>query len=97
MPEASVDPGTTPTDGQGRATARAQLGRRAGSQPIEAEVVVPGQDLRVRFRLTAMPDDPGGGGGGGGAGGDQGGDGGGHGDGKGHGDGHSQGLGEEDN
>lgn len=67
LPDALVDPGSAPTDAEGHATARAQLGRRTGSQAIEAEVAVPGQDLRVRFQLTAMADPtPGGGGAGGG-------------------------------
>ena len=71
VPDASVDPGAAPTDGLGRASAHAQLGNRSGAQPIEATVAVPGEDLRVRFQLTALPDDPppdGTGGGGGGAG-----------------------------
>jgi hypothetical protein len=88
LPDAAVVPGTTPTDGQGRASARAQLGRQAGSQAIDAEVVAPGRDLRVRFRLTAMANDPGGGGGGaGGDGGGGGGNGGGGGAGGGNGGG----------
>jgi hypothetical protein len=63
LPGAQVDPGAAPTDADGHATARAQLGRRSGSQPVEAEVAVPGQDLRVRFQLTAVApttDPPGG-------------------------------------
>jgi len=44
LPDALVDPGSAPTDLEGRATAHAQLGRRTGSQAIEAEVAVPGQD-----------------------------------------------------
>ena len=71
VPDASVDPGAAPTDGLGRASAHAQLGNRSGAQPIEATVAVPGEDLRVRFQLTALPDDPppdGTGGGGGGSG-----------------------------
>jgi hypothetical protein len=70
VPGAAVDPGTTPTDGQGRASARVQLGSRAGAQPIEALVAMPGQDLRVRFQLTATGNDGGGGGGKGGGGSD---------------------------
>jgi hypothetical protein len=62
VPGAAVDPGTTLTDGQGRASARVQLGSRAGAQPIEALVAMPGQDLRVRFQLTALANDGGGGG-----------------------------------
>jgi hypothetical protein len=70
VPGAAVDPGTTPTDGQGRASARVQLGSRAGAQPIEALVAMPGQDLRVRFQLTALANDGGGGKGGSAGGGD---------------------------
>jgi hypothetical protein len=72
VPGASVDPGTAPTDGQGRVSVRVQLGSRAGAQPVEALVAMPGQDLRVQFQLTALANDGGGGGGkgGGGAGGD---------------------------
>jgi len=69
LPDALVDPGTAPTDSEGHAAAHAQLGRRTGSQAIEAEVPGPGQDLRLRFQLTAMADDPPPGGGGGGNGG----------------------------
>jgi hypothetical protein len=95
VPEASVDPASALTDVEGHAAARARLGRREGSQGIEAMVAVPGEDLRVRFRLTAIPADDGGvggpapapppdegngGGGGSGDGGGSGGDGGGGGD-----------------
>jgi len=81
--EATVDPESVPTDTAGHAAVRARLGRREGPQGIEALVAVPGEDLRVRFRLTALPVDDGpaapppddGGGGGGGSGG-SGGDGG---------------------
>lgn len=67
LPDALVDPGSAPTDVEGHATAHAQLGRRTGAQAIEAEVAVPGQDLRVRFQLTATANPtPGGGGEGGG-------------------------------
>jgi hypothetical protein len=95
MPDAAVDPASAPTDAEGHAAVRARLGRREGSQGIEALVAVPGEDLRVRFRLTAMPVDDGGAGGpapppnegngggggsaGGGSGGGSGGDGGGSG------------------
>ena len=57
-PEASVDPGSAATDSAGRAAVYARLGRQEGSQAIEALVAVPGEDLRVRFRLTAMPTGP---------------------------------------
>jgi hypothetical protein len=88
LPDAAVDPGSVPTNSLGHAAVRARLGRREGSQAIEALVAVPGEDLRVRFQLTAMPqEDPGGtgeppttggnGGGGGGGGSGGGGDGGG--------------------
>jgi hypothetical protein len=69
VPGATVDPGTTPTDTQGRASARVQLGSRVGTQPVEALVAMPGQDLRVQFQLTALANDGGGGGGGGNGGG----------------------------
>lgn len=98
LPEAVVDPGSVPTDSLGHAAVRARLGRREGSQAIEALVAVPGEDLRVRFQLTAMPqEDPGGaegppttggdggGGGGGGSGAGDGSDGGGSGHGNGNG------------
>jgi hypothetical protein len=109
VPEATVDPGSVPTDTAGVAAVRAHLGRREGLQGIEALVAVPGEDLRVRFRLTAFaaddgddgpaapPADDGGGGSGGGRG-DGGGDGGGGGadDGGrgGHGGGHGNGNGQ---
>jgi hypothetical protein len=83
VPDATVAPGAAATDGQGQASARAQLGRREGPQVIEAQVAAPGQDLRVQFQLTAMANDPGNGGGGGG----NGNGGGGQGGGKGHGGG----------
>jgi hypothetical protein len=96
VPEATVDPESVPTDTAGVAAVRARLGRREGSQGIEALVAVPGEDLRVRFRLTALPVDDGadggsGGGGGshdGGRGGTDDGGSGGHGDGNGNGHGH---------
>jgi hypothetical protein len=88
VPDATIDRASVPTDADGHAAVRARLGRRAGSQGIEALVPVSGEDLRVRFRLTALPPDDGndaepppapppddgiGGGGGGGGGGDGGG------------------------
>jgi hypothetical protein len=98
VPDATIDPDSVPTDADGRAAVRARLGRRAGSQGIEALVPVSGEDLRVRFRLTALPPDDGddggpapapppddGNGGGGGDDGGGGGHGGGHGNGNGHG------------
>lgn len=95
LPEAAVDPGIAPTDGQGRAAARVQLGRLAGYQAIEAEVASKGPDLRVRFRLTALPADPppDGGGGGSGTGGNGSGGGGGSGGGNGGGSGGGSGRG----
>jgi hypothetical protein len=58
VPDAAIDPASAPTDADGHAAVRARLGRRAGSQGIEALVPAPGEDLRVRFRLTALrPDD----------------------------------------
>ena len=59
VPDAAIDPASAPTDADGHAAVRARLGRRAGSQAIEALVPAPGEDLRVRFRLTAMPPDDG--------------------------------------
>jgi len=97
-PDAAVDPSAPATDSLGQASANARLGSTPGSQPIDAQVAMPGQDLQVRFRLTALAKDPpgggqGGGGGGGSAGppapggGDQPGDGGGGGGGGGNGSG----------
>jgi hypothetical protein len=58
VPDAAIDPASAPTDANGHAAVRARLGRRAGLQGIEALVPAPGEDLRVRFRLTALsPDD----------------------------------------
>ena len=96
LPDAAVDPGSAPTDSLGHAAVRARLGRREGSQAIEALVAVPGEDLRVRFQLTAMPqEDPGGAGGPPTTGGNGGGGGGGSDGGGGHGnkDGHGNGKG----
>ena len=107
FPDATIDPASAPTDADGHAAVRARLGRRAGSQGIEALVPLPGEDLRVRFRLTALappdppppPDGGYGGGGGSGGGGSDGGGGSGGGDGGsgggggdgGHGGGHGSG------
>lgn len=108
VPDATVEPGSVPTDADGQASVRARLGRREGSQGIEALVPVSGEDLRVRFRLTALTPDDGGGdepspasppdggnGGGGGTGSGGGGGGGGEDDGGGggHGGGHGNGNG----
>jgi hypothetical protein len=60
LPDAEVDPATAATDEEGRALAHARLGTQEGSQGIEAFVVVPGEDLRVRFSLTARAEDDGG-------------------------------------
>lgn len=64
-PGAAVDPGSAPTDERGQAAVHARLGRQEGPQLIEALVAVPGEDLRVHFRLTALAvdggEDPGGG------------------------------------
>jgi hypothetical protein len=76
LPDAAVDPVAPATDTLGQAAASARLGTVPGDQAIEAEVVRPGQDLQVRFRLTAVAKPPAGGGdqaGGGGNGGDGGG------------------------
>ena len=84
---AAIDPGAASTDEQGRVSVRARLGQETGAQPIEAMVATAGEDLRVRFGLTAQVPPPprggggggddGGGGGGGNAGGGNGGGGGG--------------------
>jgi hypothetical protein len=98
LPDAAVDPVAPATDTLGQAAASARLGTVPGDQAIEAQVVRPGQDLQVRFRLTALAKPPAGGGGGnpdggnGGGGGNDGDGGGGHhhghdeGKGRGHGD-----------
>jgi len=67
-PDAAVDPSAPATDSLGQASANARLGSTPGSQPIDAQVAMPGQDLQVRFRLTALAKDPPGGGQGGGGG-----------------------------
>ena len=61
-PDAALDPSTPATDSLGQASANARLGSTPGSQPIDALVAMPGQDLQVRFRLTALAKDPAGGG-----------------------------------
>lgn len=106
VPDAAVDPASAPTDADGHAAVRARLGRRAGSQGIEALVAARGEDLRVRFQLTALPPDDGddggaapapppddGNGGGVGGGGSGGGDGGGGGEDDGGGGDHGGGHG----
>ena len=65
LPDAAVDPVAPATDTLGQAAANARLGTVPGDQAIEAEVVRPGQDLQVRFRLTAVAKPPAGGGTGG--------------------------------
>jgi hypothetical protein len=63
---AAIDPGEASTDEQGRVSVRVRLGQETGAQPIEAMVATAGEDLRVRFGLTAqVPPPPRGGGGGG--------------------------------
>jgi len=90
LPSASLTPDTATTDSTGRAAARVRLGRRTGVQAVDATVAAAGEDLRVRFEVTAVapssppPQDPGGGAGGGGGGGGSGDSGHGGGDGKGH-------------
>jgi hypothetical protein len=75
LPSASLTPDTGTTDSVGRAAARVRLGQRTGVQAIDATVAAPGEDLRVRFEVTAVapsappPKDPGGGTGGSGGGG----------------------------
>jgi hypothetical protein len=85
-PDAVLDPSSSATDSLGRAMANARLGTVPGDQSIDALVAMPGTDLQVRFRLTAVAKPQGGGDPGtpaGGGGGDQG-----NGHGKGGGDGH---------
>ena len=78
FPDAVVDPITPATDSLGRAAASARLGSIPGDQPLQAQVVTPGQDLLVTFQLRALAKDPAGGGdeGGGGSAGPPGGGGG---------------------
>jgi hypothetical protein len=66
LPDAAVDPTTRATDSLGQASATVRLGTTPGNQPIDAQVAMPGQDLQVRFRLTALAKDPPGDGQGGG-------------------------------
>ena len=74
FPDAAVDPASPATDSVGRAAASARLGTVPGDQPLQAQVVTPGQDLVVTFQLRALAEDPpGGGDGGGGSGGPPGG------------------------
>ena len=61
-PDAAVDPSAPATDSLGQASANARLGSTPGSQPIDAQVAMPGEDLQVRFRLTALAKAPPGGG-----------------------------------
>jgi hypothetical protein len=68
-PDASLDPNAPATDSLGQAAANARLGSTPGSQPIDAQVATPGEDLQVRFRLTALAKNPPGGAGSGGNGG----------------------------
>jgi len=76
LPDAAVDPVAPATDTLGQAAASARLGTVPGDQAIEAQVARPGQDLQVRFRLTAVAKPPAGGGDQAGGGGDGGGSGG---------------------
>jgi hypothetical protein len=62
LPDAAVDPVAPATDSLGQAAASARLGTVPGDQAIEAQVVRPGQDLQVRFRLIAVAKPPAGGG-----------------------------------
>jgi hypothetical protein len=79
FPDAVVDPVAPTTDSSGRAAASARLGTVPGIQPIQAQVVTPGQDLLVTFQVRALAKNPSGGGneGGGGSAEPPGGDGGG--------------------
>ena len=62
FPDAAVDPAAPATDSLGRAAASARLGTVPGDQPLQAQVVTPGQDLVVTFQLRALAKDPPGGG-----------------------------------
>jgi hypothetical protein len=62
LTDAVVDPATPATDSLGRAGVSARLGTTPGDQPLQAQVVTPGQDLLVTFRLRALAKDPPGGG-----------------------------------
>jgi hypothetical protein len=85
---AQVSPDTAETNASGRAAAQVRLGGEAGGQPVEAVVVDGPSGLRVRFLLTAIAPNPGGGDDGGGDdGGEDGGDGDGGNGGEGGGDG----------
>jgi len=70
LPDAAVNPVAPATDSLGQAAASARLGAVPGDQAIEAQVARPGQDLQVRFRLTALAKPPAGGGDQAGGGGD---------------------------
>src|SRR5690242_6442820 len=66
FPDAVVDPDSPSTDSVGLAAASARLGTVPGDQPLQAQVVMPGQDLVVTFQLRALAKEPPGGGGAGG-------------------------------
>jgi uncharacterized membrane protein YgcG len=59
---AEIAPPNTETDSTGRASAAVKLGRPAGDQPVEARLADPASDLSVRFLLTALQPNRGGGG-----------------------------------
>jgi hypothetical protein len=79
---AELEPATTETGADGRASAEVTLGTPAGDQSVEARLDGPVNELKVQFRLTALQR-----GGGGGDGDDDDGNGTGKGKGKGKGDG----------
>jgi hypothetical protein len=64
---AELEPATTETGADGRASAEVTLGTPAGDQSVEARLDGPVSDLKVQFQLTALQR--------GGGGGDEGGDG----------------------
>jgi hypothetical protein len=68
FPDAVVDPDSPATDSVGLAAVNARLGTVPGDQPLQAQVVMPGQDLVVTFQLRALAKEPPGEGGGGSAG-----------------------------
>jgi hypothetical protein len=92
VPAAEVVPAEVVTDTAGRAEVRVKLGTVEGIQSFEAELA-DAADLRTRFEVIAVADQPAdnGGGRGGGGGGDGNGGGGPHGGGGGNGDGHGSG------
>jgi hypothetical protein len=58
FPDAVVDPDSPATDSVGLAAVNARLGTVPGDQPLQAQVVMPGQDLVVTFQLRALAKEP---------------------------------------